>query len=669
MARERGPAVPQYKHINHNISEPEGSDKKQSDESIAKNILRMNNVTTPIQEKRVPNQQPLPPVIPLPDHIRSSSELEDQRLKLIENEKRLRANEKALAENAPHSTKERVKQSLVRNEDNIKRIDTDLQKIKESEESLINRKRLEEEAIEKETKRKEENMNSEMKEMKKKLAEMEAEISKNTEVVNETGDEAVEIELDLNFKLDESIKRSVKMTSLSNSNFETLRDEVNEVVRIQDELTDKRKEEAIKNGENPDDIEDFEFDDKTKELFSYLNGKMTYGDGADMLYPDTETVNNSLIAKKTIKAENASRNQNAFFSSILGIGTPVEISLPVSGFRITIRHAEKPELIAFIRELDSKNDEIGYQTSQTGYRSFEDYHITKIVMDFASKLVISSTLDIPNPIDYVLSDDFQIIQLALITTMFPNGVPLTIPCNGTSVLDGVKTKCSRVSTGRINTGELCYVDNNKIDSTTKELLSRTGPSSISITEYENNIKTNGAGTTTTFDTNGQTVTMEFGHVNYATYCKLGEEVIDLITSRLLSSFKDEDFNVSKIDVNGNPISKEAIQKRIEDQTNRVKVAGFNEAEIKRAQHLIKLTVGDKVFEDHIKNIGTLDLIIRTEEGLQAFTEGIDNFNELNPTMIGVAVYRCGCGHVRGDVSGIIPINPLRLLKVAVMVKE
>lgn len=704
--KHRGPA--NFPHINRNIAIPETEDKKNADRDTTDNILRMNGIEKETIDRGVPSQKPSPPIVELPPHLASSEELERRRALALEQEKKLEENERNINE-------ERLRLAKKRNKEVLDSVEADLDMIKENKDSIANKKRIDLENV-KEDKQMADNESKKVIEENKEVSgesvdvedassffafnpnftqgerpteiyvdessffdseDVEPEgadnptVDDNNSLMNEkevgvepeekVGEPAQTFDktLPMSFELDETIDRSIRISSLTNTSLDELRDDVNDLIVDMDE-------------KNKDSDDVFEFDDDTRETFGYLNNRGFNYSGADMLHPkdSNKTLggDKGFVNKKTIKASNANKNPNAFFSSILGIGTPVEVRLPNSGFTIFFRHPEKPELIGFIKALDDNTDKLGYNTEQVSFKSFEQFHVNKTTLSFLRSLIISTTLDAPDPIPYILEDDFELIQLALTTTMYPNGVPLTIPCVGSSVLKDVSTACKNVSTGRIAPATLAYIDTTKITELGKQLLSRTTSNSITLDEYNSFISTKEV-IKKSFNAMGEKIEITFAPTTAEDYLAIGEAVLVSVDTTINESFNSDSIKIPDTDDKGRKYTKEEKEELLGNHIEAVKIDTLSKSLLRKNLNVKSIRVGDNVFEDAVENVGIIDLITRNKSGSDAFSEGIEEYGNGNPTMVGLPVYTCGCGYTRGDVSGLIPINPLRLLKVAVMVKE
>ena len=428
-----------------------------------------------------------------------------------------------------------------------------------------------------------------------------------------------------------------------------------------------------------DDKHDVQLSDETIATLGNINNiSMNHVDGEPFFPAPEEIVGKKILTYKTISPKNSKRNPMAYFSGILGLGSPIDVILPNSGFTIFIRHPEKPEIVEFVSSLENEKFDLGYKTSYSRINSFDDLHITRLVMGLLNKLEIHSTLDVPNPVDYILYTDFKIVQAAVIGTMFPKGFPLQIPCAGSKVIVNGNPKCNNVSSGTLGVEELIYVDDEKVHDLAKRNLKYKKPNSVSLEMYNELIAAKGE---VVSKVEGVDVKFIFRDINYKEYLEVGVEVLEEARKLIYSAFRESDFNnilddrdkarLAKI-----PDPKKREMTRTKLTAHKIDVAkkitaieSFSELVSGKNIFLNRIITGEEIFDNKLQNIGIVDTITRTIDGIKAFTKGSREFGDTNPVRIGIAPYKCGCGASRGDKGGIIPISLLKLLRVAVTIKN
>ncbi len=123
----------------------------------------------------------------------------------------------------------------------------------------------------------------------------------------------------------------------------------------------------------------------------------------------------------------------------MGLGTPVQVQLPASGFYVTVRPLGEDNIIALWREVIAEPVRLGRATHGLMFSNNQVFASRAIVNSWLASLVETTVSDLPieNIIDHITINDLPAIAQSMATSVYPNGFPLTrsVLESGTKVPD------------------------------------------------------------------------------------------------------------------------------------------------------------------------------------------------------------------------------------------
>lgn len=365
---------------------------------------------------------------------------------------------------------------------------------------------------------------------------------------------------------------------------------------------------------------------ETDEIVSFRKEILNESGQFDSEAISNENVHTELIKKKVTTDRLADNSPVAFFEGIFGIGIPVIVRFPYSCFSVTLRYPNNSEVIAFNEHIENIGEDIGGALIGVNKDSIQSILIIEKLFELAKSLVVSSTLNVSDPLSYLHSPDLDLLILAITTSLNPKGIPVTIPCiNGAVFKDDVRgvPKCTNTIKGVVDPIKMVYLNTSKVKD--KTLLTKTTANSIELSELPDNDSVS-----ITFECAGEVIEVigdvptipVFIEKGLQSIVYLKESIIDSIGTKTLTP---ESFKL-------NPLSK-------------------------LTPYIIEVKHNERTFSgDTI--IGILEVFNKTAEGSEALNMFFSKIQSLNITDIGIPRYQCGCGEVNGALNGLIPINPL-----------
>lgn len=454
-------------------------------------------------------------------------------------------------------------------------------------------------------------------------------------------DEAVVLIDDWNKLLREDKKKSEDKEA-AEKEYEKIIAGLDDEVLLDDEYMNKLDKEYSARHYTP-----LEVDEQTKSnRTDILNTSFNYIDEA---FETNGTNKAKMFFTKDIPVANAQKNPVAFMDGIVGNAKPIEVVFVNSGFRASFKYPKKGRRKRFQDDIAQLDDTIGAYLSTISMDSFEYIRINELIVEMAKELLISSTLNSPDPLAYITIEDIPILQAAILKSIFPNGLPFELMCMGNSILDPDrpgKTKCDKVEYGTVDPQQFIYTELPKVSESCKEMISRTAKNSVSIEEVENLLLSNPE-YTHTFEIEGNEIALTFKNVLFSAAKDVGHAVLELVKKDVLDNFDDGD------DKDEEELFKEKIS------TNAIKNNIF----------LTKVVAGGRVFDNPVKDVPVINALVESPAGLEGFYEGMKVYREARIVKAGIPAYTCGCGTLNGQHLGLRPINLVRLFTVAVMVKN
>ena len=413
-----------------------------------------------------------------------------------------------------------------------------------------------------------------------------------------------------------------------------------------DKLTDKRFMKELDEEYSDRHYQPLDIDEKTKSnRTDILNTSFNYIDEAF----ETDGTNKAkMFFTKDIPVANAQKNPVAFMDGIVGNAKPVEVVFTNSGFRASFRYPKKGRRKRFQDAVASLDDTIGAYLSTVSMDSFEYIRINELIVEMAKELLISSTLNSPDPLAYLTIEDLPILQAAILKSIFPNGLPFELMCMGNSILDPEKpgkTLCNKVEYGTVDPQQFIYTELPKLSDLGKDLISRTGRHTVTVKEVET-LLLNTEEYVHTFDVEDNEIKLTFKNVLFSAAKDVGHAVLDLVKKDVMDNF-DEGSDKDEEELFKEKISTNAIKNNV---------------------FLTKVEAGGRVFDNPIKDIPVVNALVESPFGLNGFYDGLSKYRETRIVKAGIPAYTCGCGTLNGQHLGLRPINLVRLFTVAVMVK-
>ncbi len=201
------------------------------------------------------------------------------------------------------------------------------------------------------------------------------------------------------------------------------------------------------------------FVDNLKEVNDFVN---------TVKYSDKDLVSRPINFKQTDGVISGS-TAVARFTSLLGVGVVTQVPLWHSGIWLTIKPPKQTDIINLEIAIANNQIQLGRETNTLVYSNYSVIY-NRLVTDFILKHIVDSSLKIPEDDDirnHISMHDMYPLILAMISSMYPDGIPVTRTCINTSVLNDDKTpKCDFVVSATLDTNKLLWVNrkalNNKL---------------------------------------------------------------------------------------------------------------------------------------------------------------------------------------------------------------
>lgn len=259
------------------------------------------------------------------------------------------------------------------------------------------------------------------------------------------------------------------------------------------------------------------------------------------------------ISKHVVKAKGALTGASAIakFASKLAIGEYTSVPLWHSGFWVTIRPPYDDDIVNLETALAGNEIRLGRDTSTLIYSNYSVVY-NRILTDFISSHIISTSLDLPNDVnimDHISVQDYYPMLLGLITSMNPKGYTFIKNCINTIELNEDKTpKCDYSVTGTVNPMNMLRVDRKALTDKMLQQMSKRVPSSISIDEvkeYQLGITRMADKTYDIKTSNGTIIKFTIGAPSMSDYIDNGEAWINSIINKTEQLFTDADSDERK----------------------------------------------------------------------------------------------------------------------------
>jgi len=345
-------------------------------------------------------------------------------------------------------------------------------------------------------------------------------------------------------------------------------------------------------------------------------------------------------------ADQASINPMGYFNGLAGFGKPIKVFLLNSGAMLLFRYPTVLERKNFWSAIEKMDNLPGSILNNIHIDSVEKYRVVNAIMDLAEELLIGSNVKGISIKNDILYSDVGAICIAIIKTMYPVGLDITIPCGNGNKLDKYgKQVCAQTLEGKIDPLDMVYVDGSKIHTELRRLFENPAKDAITIEEYKAVHKML---PTIQFKSETTPIVFNFKTGVIQDYLNVGKAIEEKIVKLAMDSF-DEDVSEEMMTIIEFSMSNgiQAIHlESIEDANTNIKMENKEEL----ASEL-------------------LHTILNNEELNETYTKGITHMIKSNPVTIGIPKYTCGCGHTQGGLQSddLLVINPVRLLVWAVMI--
>ena len=331
----------------------------------------------------------------------------------------------------------------------------------------------------------------------------------------------------------------------------------------------------------------------------------------------------------------ADQNPVAFFEGLFGIGVPITISLPASKFSVTFRYPSSPEINKFNETIDNLKDTLGGALLGVKRQSVNNALLGSAVYELAEKLIVKTSLNVSNPMSYVLMEDMELIYLALLSATNPTGFPLTIPCINGAVMDPETgaPNCTNSVTGNVDPLDWIYMDTKNIPN--MDLVIKVGRGVIELNEVTDALATVlNEPIIKAYNINNIPVEVTLKHLYAHEYFTNAQLTLTWIRENLLDS----------TDVMEPDISTSVIP--------------FVESVVVN---------GNTYTGKSAYNLFTT--LSKTPEGIDFIVSIRETINSFQLYSIGMPRYNCGCGAELKGMDGLLPINPLSLFILGERMKK
>ena len=340
----------------------------------------------------------------------------------------------------------------------------------------------------------------------------------------------------------------------------------------------------------------------------------------------------------------------ARIASVLGVGETTQVPLWHSGFWVTLKPIKDIDFINLELQLTNNQITLGRDTNSL---VFSNYSVVfnRILSEFIVKNIQNATIDISPDEDirkYIKVQDYYILVLGVLYSMYPKGYTLTRSCVNSIVLDENETPlCSATVSSKVDFRKLSWVNKKAIDKKHLEHMSKRNPNSASIDsviEYQNTLYINKNKDVRVKTTDGVELTISLNMPNLFDYVDNGELWINNIIKSSESLFTDTT----------DPDEKNRI---VNENTAAVVLGIYN-------IYVTKITTDDGgVIEGRSEINGSIDILSGDERILEKFiTEVKEYINKNTIAVVGLPNYECpACKQQQREDDGsvfkeIVPVN-------------
>ena len=341
----------------------------------------------------------------------------------------------------------------------------------------------------------------------------------------------------------------------------------------------------------------------------------------------------------------------ARLSSALGIGETTQIPLWHSGFWVTLKPIKDIDFINLELQLTNNQIILGRDTNSL---VFSNYSVVfnRIISDFIVNNIQNSTLDIPADEDirkYIKVQDYYMLVLGVLYSMFPGGYTLTRTCiNSNFVDENDVPKCSAAVSAKVDFRKLAWVNRKAIDKAHLELMSKRNPnvSSIdSVIDYQDTLYVNKEQLIKLTTSSGVKINLSVKTPSLADYVDNGELWINNIIKNSESVFTES-------------ADEEEKNRIVNENTSAVILGIYN-------IYVSKITMDDdSTIEGRSEIDDSLGLLSGDVKILEDLINGVKEYINKNTIAIpGLPNYECAaCGELqKGEdtykpFKEIIPIN-------------
>ena len=203
-------------------------------------------------------------------------------------------------------------------------------------------------------------------------------------------------------------------------------------------------------------------------------------------YSDKELVPRPINFKQTDGVVSGS-TAIARFTSLLGVGVVTQIPLWHSGIWLTIKPPKQTDIINLEIAIANNQIQLGRETNTLVYSNYSVIY-NRLVIDFILKHVVDSTLKLPEDDDirkYISMHDMYPLILAMISSMYPEGIPVTRTCVNTNNLKEDKTPlCDFIASAKLDTNKLLWVNRKVLNNKMLTHMSKRIPNSSTVDEVK-----------------------------------------------------------------------------------------------------------------------------------------------------------------------------------------
>ena len=273
----------------------------------------------------------------------------------------------------------------------------------------------------------------------------------------------------------------------------------------------------------------------SKDVSGYSNDAV-YGDKKlQITYPKPAENNNATLSGGMI---------DIAFNAALKEGGAVSVPLYHSGINVIMKPVSDNEINDLEVAIATDQIELGKKTAGLIFSNYGIVATSKIVNFFLSK-VTSSSMKINSYMDlkkYILIQDINGIVSALISSAFSSGMPYTMACKNSLILEGDSKKCNSIFKLRVSPKDMYIVDMDQLSEKHRDHMAvkEDGEKSVeSVLEYQRTLDANREKTIVAELATGKKITIVLRNTNISHYVKNGARVVDGIIEAVERSITDE----------------------------------------------------------------------------------------------------------------------------------